>query len=71
VFYRILKIITMPPMKLARLITPRRLVPDTHIGWAAFFLCAGLWLGLGIEKLQQCRAQPDHPWCAGIESARD
>ena len=35
--YFILKSITMPAMKFARLITPR-IVIDQHIGWVALFL---------------------------------
>ena len=35
--YFILKTITMPVMKFARLITPR-IVLDRHIGWVALFL---------------------------------
>lgn len=62
IFYRTLKLIASPAWKLARLITPR-FVPDRNIGWAAFFLVFGLWLGLGIEKAQQCRQQPEHPQC--------
>jgi hypothetical protein len=69
VFYRVLKIVAMPAHKLARLLAPRRLVPDAHIGWAAFFLVMGLWIGLSLEKAQQCRAQPDHPYCAGVAQA--
>lgn len=65
VFYRILKIVAMPAWKLARFITPS-VIADQHIGWAAFFLVAGLWLGLGMEKMQQCRLQPGNPLCAGI-----
>jgi hypothetical protein len=64
-FYRTLKLIASPAWKLARLITPR-LVPDPYIAWAAFFLCAGLWIGLSIEKVQQCRMQPGHPLCEQI-----
>jgi hypothetical protein len=63
IFYRTLKLVASPAWKLARLITPR-FVPDRNIGWAAFFLVFGLWLGLGIEKAQQCRLHPDNPHCA-------
>lgn len=35
--YFILKTMTMPVMKLARLITPR-IVLDQHIGWVALFI---------------------------------
>jgi len=65
VFYRVLKVVAMPAWKLARLITPNS-IADQHIGWAAFFLVVGLWLGLGMEKVQQCRLQPGNPLCAEI-----
>lgn len=63
VFYRVLKIIALPAWKVARFITPRA-ISDQHVGLAAFFLVVGLWLGLSIEKAQQCRLQPESPLCA-------
>jgi hypothetical protein len=65
VFYRTLKTITSPVVRFTRLITPR-FVADRHIGMAAFFLVAGVWLALGIEKLQLCRETPSHPACAAL-----
>ncbi len=65
VFYRVLKVVTMPAWKVARFVTPRA-IADQHIGWAAFFLVVGLWLGLSIEKAQQCRQQPAHTLCAEV-----
>lgn len=65
VFYRTLKTIASPVVRFTRLITPR-FVADRHIGMAAFFLVAGLWLALGIEKLQLCRETPSHPACAAL-----
>lgn len=61
-FYRVLKLIASPAWKLARFITPR-FVADPYIGWTAFFLCAGLWIGLSFEKLQQCRQYSEHALC--------
>lgn len=49
VFYKVLRTITMPVMRATRLITPR-VVADAHIGVAAFFLVAGLWMALVLLK---------------------
>ncbi len=51
VFYRVLRTMTSPVWKLTRFITPR-VVADAHIGAAAFFLVAGLWLGLTLLKVR-------------------
>lgn len=51
IFYRVIQTITAPIIRFTRLITPR-LVPDRHIGLAAFFLVAGLWLALTILKVK-------------------
>jgi len=50
-FYRVIQTITAPIIRFTRLITPR-LVPDRHIGLAAFFLVAGIWLALTIVKVR-------------------
>ncbi len=50
-FYRVLKIMTSPVIRVTRFITPR-FVADQHIGVAAFFLVAGLWLGLTLLKIR-------------------
>lgn len=50
-FYKVLKTITSPIMRAVRFITPR-FVPDRHVGIAAFFLVAGLWLALTMLKIQ-------------------
>lgn len=65
VFYRILKIIASPAVKLTRFITPR-FVGDAHIGFAAFFLLAGLWLALVLEHRNLCLADPQHAACAAL-----
>ncbi|HCU53824.1 MAG TPA: hypothetical protein DIC36_05955 [Gammaproteobacteria bacterium] len=65
-FYRLLKLIGSPAVRVTRLITPRRLVPDAYITAAAFFLVAGLWLALSLVKLELCRADPQHPVCAEL-----
>ena len=51
VFYRALRTITSPVWRLTRLLTPR-VVADAHIGVAAFFLLAGVWLALTIVKVR-------------------
>ena len=67
-FYRLLKLIGSPAVRVTRLITPRRLVPDAYITAAAFFLVAGLWLAIGLIKLELCRANPEHPVCAMVQA---
>jgi hypothetical protein len=64
-FYRVLKTIALPAWKLTRLITPKK-IPDGYIGWAAFFLCSGLLVGLGLEKAELCTQQPEHPLCVEL-----
>lgn len=49
IFYRILRTITSPVVRITRFITPR-FVADEHIGLAAFFLTLGLWLALVLLK---------------------
>ncbi len=51
IFYRMLKTITSPVTRLTRWITPRA-VADQHIGFAAFFLVAGLWVALTLLKVR-------------------
>ena len=61
-FYRVLKTITAPIIRVVRLVTPR-FVADQHIGMAAFFLLAGIWLALIIEYRGLCVAEPQHSAC--------
>lgn len=65
VFYRVLKIIASPAVKITRWITPKA-VGDAQIPFLAFALVAGLWMGLTFEKVQQCAEQPQHPACGGL-----
>lgn len=51
VFYQVLKAVTAPILRATRFITPR-FVADAHIGQAAFFLVAGLWLALTLLKVR-------------------
>jgi hypothetical protein len=67
-FYRLLKLIGSPAVRVTRMITPRRLVPDAHIAFAAFFLVAGLWLAASLMKFDLCRSTPDHPVCAELQA---
>lgn len=67
-FYRLLKLIGSPAVKVTRWITPRRLVPDGHITVAAFFLVAGLWVALTLVKVDLCRDAPQHPVCADLQA---
>ena len=50
-FYKVLRTVTAPIIRAVRFITPG-FVPDRHIGMAAFFLVAGLWLALTVLKIQ-------------------
>lgn len=68
-FYRLLKLVGSPAVRVTRLITPRRLVADAYITLAAFFLVAGLWLALSLMKVELCRENPEHPVCAALRSA--
>ena len=65
VFYRVLKIVASPAVKITRLITPRA-IPDAQIPMLAFVLVAGLWLGLSLEKVAMCADAPQHPACQGV-----
>ena len=69
-FYRLLKLIGSPAVKVARFITPRRMVPDSYITVAAFFLVAGLWLAVSLVKIELCRGNPQHPVCAELQAPR-
>lgn len=66
-FYRVLKLIALPAVWVARFITPRRWVAEAHIAFAAFFLVAGLWLATSLVKVELCRAQLEQPVCAGLQ----
>ena len=54
--YRLMKIITGPPIGLVRLITPR-LIIDKHITFVTFFLLFWLWIGLAVAKRYVCISQ--------------
>jgi len=54
--YDILTIGTRPFIRATRAITPR-LVRDTHIPAATFFLVFWIWIGLGIAKAAMCASR--------------
>lgn len=53
VFYRILKTITQPVIRLVRAITPRIII-DAHIPFVAFFVLFWLWIALAMVKRYLC-----------------
>jgi hypothetical protein len=63
VFYRALRTIASPATRAVRFITPRRFVSDAHVGIAAFFLLAGLYLALIIEQRERCLSDLRHAAC--------
>lgn len=65
-FYRILKIISAPAVKVVRFITPRVLMPDRFIGAAAFFLLAGIYLALILQQRELCLRDLHQPWCQAL-----
>ncbi len=54
--YRLMQIITGPPIRLVRLIMPR-LIVDKHIPFIAFFILFWLWIGLAVAKRYVCMSQ--------------
>lgn len=63
IFYRTLRTLAKPATAAVRAITPRRLVPDEYIGFAAFFLLAGLYIALVIQQTGLCVEDLKHPAC--------
>lgn len=64
-FYRALRTITRPVVRATRFITPR-FVHDSHLGYVAFFLLAGLWVGVLVEKSFLCMDQLGHGQCRAL-----
>ena len=54
VIYVLFRTITLPAVKLARLLTPARLVRDTHLPLVAFFICFWLWVGVVLSVAYVC-----------------
>lgn len=63
VFYRLLRTIVSPAIGLVRRFTPRKLVPDAYIGFATFFLLAGIYLAILLEQRDLCLADLQQPAC--------
>jgi len=53
-FYKVLQIIGSPFVRLARLVTPPRLVLDRHVPLVAFLLLLVTWLWATIYRIQTC-----------------
>ncbi len=53
IFYQLLKTLTGPFTKGARLITPRQ-VADVHVPFVAFFLLLIVWAIVTFEKVRYC-----------------
>lgn len=52
-FYRVLRIVTGPVVRVVRFITPR-LILDTHVPVLTFFLLFWLWIMLAFAKRHLC-----------------
>ena len=52
-FYQLLKVVTGPFVKIARLVTPAFVI-DRHVPLVAFLLVAFLWLGSTAAKINLC-----------------
>jgi len=63
VFYQVLTAITRPLWRTARLLTPRRLILDQHIGFVAFLLTALGWYFCVLEKQSLCLDSLADPVC--------
>lgn len=61
-FYRILKTITQPVWRFARVITPR-VILDRHIGFVAFLLLGLAWYLLVVAQAGRCLNELGHPSC--------
>ena len=53
IFYRILRTVTHPAVRIARALTPR-LILDAHIPALAFFVLLWVWIVLAIAKRHLC-----------------
>jgi hypothetical protein len=51
VFYRVIRSVTAPVVRLARFVTPR-VIPDDRVGLVAFALVAGMWVALTAIKIK-------------------
>jgi hypothetical protein len=53
--YRVLQVVSRPPLTLARLLSPR-VVLDRHLPLVALLLLGFAWLGVTVLKISHCRA---------------
>ena len=61
-FYRLLKVVTDPVVRGARLISPR-VVVDRHLPLVAFLVLSFLWLVVTVSKVRLCLE-------AGVQTCR-
>jgi hypothetical protein len=54
VVYQIFRTITFPVTWLARVLTPRKLVRETHLPIAAFFICFWIWVAVLLGVTYTC-----------------
>jgi hypothetical protein len=54
IVYLMFKTITTPAVKVARWITPAKLVRDSHLPLVAFFICFWLWVGVILSIAYVC-----------------
>jgi hypothetical protein len=54
VIYVLFRIVTQPAIKVARFLTPVRLVRETHLPVVAFFLCFWLWVMILLAIAYTC-----------------
>jgi ABC-type uncharacterized transport system permease subunit len=67
--YKMLQGLTLPVMKLARVITPK-VVLDRHIGYVAVLLVVVVWFVSGNTKLAMCLGEhQSDPLCERIVDA--
>jgi hypothetical protein len=52
-FYRILRLIARPAVRVTRFLTPR-VILDAHVPWVTFFLLLWVWIGLAVAKRHLC-----------------
>jgi len=52
--YQLFRIITLPAVKLARWLTPRKYVRESHLPLVAFFLCFWLWVAAVLGVAYVC-----------------
>jgi len=52
-FYRVLRLIASPAVRVVRLATPR-VILDAHVPWVTLFVLLWLWIGLAVAKRHLC-----------------